>query len=288
MGAFLDKPKTEKTMNCGEGHGLKYAASAMQGWRMEMEDSHTCVTETPMKQGSLFAVFDGHAGAKVAQHCSVNLLDTFEKILVSISDAGREYTAEKIKTAMYKAFLELDESMKKNPIWDKREDHSGTTAVAVFITPTHMIWANCGDSRSVFCRNNELSFATEDHKPYSLVEKTRIEKAGGTVMMQRVNGTLAVSRALGDFDYKQDKNIPSIEQLVSPEPDMCVIERNPEVDEFIVLACDGIFDVMTNQEVVEFVRHRLELTDNLGNICNDLVDNCLHKVYIMESYNNFE
>lgn len=59
-------------------------------------------------------------------------------------------------------------------------------------------------------------------------EKNRIEKAGGSVMIQRVNGSLAVSRALGDFfDYKNSTSLGQIEQLVSPEPDVSIIKRDP-------------------------------------------------------------
>ena len=97
-------------------------------------------------------------------------------------------------------------------------------------------------------------------------------------MMQRVNGTLAVSRALGDFDYKRNTGIDAVEQLVSPEPDITVLDRHEENDEFILLACDGIYDVMSNEDVLGYVRHQLELTNDLETICSTLIDSCLHKV----------
>lgn len=50
-------------------------------------------------------------------------------------------------------------------------------------------------------------------------------------------------------------------------------------DQFIVLACDGIFDVMTNEDVADFIRYHMQLTDNLTEICNRIVDTCLHKVH---------
>ena len=172
----------------------------------------------------------------------------------------------------------MDRSLREQAPWSTGEDHSGTTAVCVMISPTHIYWANCGDSRGLLCRSNALEFSTTDHKPFNASEKDRIEKAGGTVMMQRVNGTLAVSRALGDFDYKRNNGIDAIEQLVSPEPDIEVIERHEQSDEFILLACDGIYDVMSNEDVLSYVRHQLELTDNLEQICSTLIDSCLHKV----------
>lgn len=65
-----------------------------------------------------------------------------------------------------------------------------------------------------------------DHKPYLEHERERIVKAGGTVMIQRINGNLAVSRALGDFVYKSVPGLSPTEQLVSPEPDVYVVKRD--------------------------------------------------------------
>lgn len=94
-------------------------------------------------------------------------------------------------------------------------------------------------------------------------ERDRIVKAGGSVMIQRVNGSLAVSRALGDYEYKSVPGLCATEQLVSPEPDIYIIERNKEDDEFLILACDGVYDVLENEELCELVRSRLSVTDDL-------------------------
>lgn len=96
-------------------------------------------------------------------------------------------------------------------------------------------------------------------------------------MIQRVNGSLAVSRALGDFEYKNVQGKGPCEQLVSPEPEIVEIERTAKEDEFVILACDGIWDVMSNEELCAFVRNRMLLTDDLQQICNQVVDVCLHK-----------
>lgn len=101
-------------------------------------------------------------------------------------------------------------------------------------------------------------------------------------MIQRVNGSLAVSRALGDFDYKCVHGKGPTEQLVSPEPEVYEIERSEEDDQFIILACDGIWDVMGNEELCDFVRSRLEVTDDLEKVCNEIVDTCLYKVARLE------
>jgi len=94
----------------------------------------------------------------------------------------------------------------------------------------------------------------------------------------RVNGSLAVSRALGDYEYKNVEGKGQCEQLVSPEPEISVEPRDDKLDEFLVLACDGIWDVMTNEDLVEFIRSRLQVTHNLESICNQVIDTCLYKV----------
>ncbi len=281
MGAFLDKPKTKKFVLDGEGNGIKYGISAMQGWRMEMEDSHICATNVPFGiDYSFFGVFDGHAGPKVAQYCSQNLLkciqDSYEKKPKEEEKGKKEQSLE--YTALHDGFIEFDKEMLEKEPWLTGSDRSGSTAIVCLLTPDHIIWGNCGDSRGILCSDNVVNFATVDHKPFNEIERARIEKAGGTVVMQRVNGSLAVSRALGDFDYKRTPGFISIDQLVSPEPDVKEIERQVDKDQFLLLACDGIFDVMSNEEVVKFVLHQLTLSHELSDICSSLIDMCLHKV----------
>lgn len=281
MGAFLEKPKTEKVTGSGEGKGLKFGVSAMQGWRMEMEDAHVCNTEIKTPKRTLdgwafFGVFDGHAGAKVSQYCAEHLLNCIVEHFETDKEDNSLPPLETTKEGIIQGFLGTDKKLREEPQWSSGEDRSGTTAITVMITPTHIIWGNCGDSRGLLCRSGKLHYATEDHKPYNATEKDRIERAGGTVMMQRVNGSLAVSRALGDFDYKRCTDLKPNEQLVSPEPDISVNERDGN-DEFLFLACDGIFDVMTNEEVIAYISRQLTLTDNLAEICSNLLDLCLHK-----------
>jgi len=98
----------------------------------------------------------------------------------------------------------------------------------------------------------------------------------------RVNGSLAVSRALGDFEYKNVEGKGPCEQLVSPEPEISVEARDPSHDEFMVLACDGVWDVMSNEDLVEFIRSRLRITNDLESICNQVIDTCLYKVCIRQ------
>src|SRR6218665_190346 len=282
MGAFLDKPKTEKQNEEGTGNGLRYAVSSMQGWRIEMEDAHSAKIGLPgLKDWSFFAVFDGHAGARISGYCSEKLLDA----IVSnedfrANDASDEKLLEpvpdKVRLGIRTGFLRLDDHIRPLPETVSGEDKSGTTAVCVLISPRHLFFANCGDSRTVLSRGGQVAFCTQDHKPINPIEKERIQNAGGSVMIQRVNGSLAVSRALGDFEYKNVQGKGQCEQLVSPEPEIFIEERSDK-DEFIVLACDGIWDVMTNEELCDFVRYRMLLTDDLKSVCNSVVDTCLSK-----------
>ena len=90
----------------------------------------------------------------------------------------------------------------------------------------------------------------------------------------RVNGSLALSRAIGDLEYKQSKNLPAKDQVVTAYPEIreCVIEPG---DEFMVIACDGIWDVLTSQQCVDYVRARLDADVQLSKICEELADECM-------------
>ncbi|KAH9426570.1 Protein phosphatase 1B [Dermatophagoides pteronyssinus] len=193
------------------------------------------------------------------------------------SSSNSNQNLERIKSNIREAFLKLDEKMKSLPEVESGEDISGSTAVACLISPTHLFFANCGDSRAVLSRNGQAIFSTQDHKPVNPQEKERIQAAGGSVMIQRVNGSLAVSRALGDYQYKKVVGRGPCEQLVSPEPEITIVERDPSADEFLILACDGIWDVMNNNDLCDFVRHQLRIHSNVEEVCSTIVDTCLHK-----------
>lgn len=300
MGAFLDKPKVEKHTESGAGNGLRYALASMQGWRVEMEDAHCAMLGLPCGGGldrwSFFAVFDGHAGARVSAHCAQNLLDAICQTdefahtvaasdvgevvpgaLLGAEGGGEEELAERVATGIRRGFLCLDDQMRALPEVASGEDKSGSTAVCALVSPGHVYFANCGDSRALLCRHGQPAFTTRDHKPINPGEKERIQRAGGSVMIQRVNGSLAVSRALGDFEYKQVAGRGPCEQLVSPEPEVTVQARDPEADEFLVLACDGIWDVMSNEELCHFVHHQLCISHRLEELCAAVIDICLYR-----------
>lgn len=251
----------------------------MQGWRIEMEDAHITKASicSRLSTYSLFAVFDGHAGKEVARVTASEFTDH----LLSISPFDKledkdEYKETDLQEGIQQAFQTWDKKLRTHPTLLKQGDRSGSTATGVLITPKHYFIFNVGDSRTVLIKDKKLHFSSSDHKPTNDGEKRRIEEAGGRVMIQRINGSLAVSRALGDFEYKQRADKGDLEQLVSPDPDVTCIKRD-ETDNYMMVACDGIYDVMSNEEIVEFINDRFIREENEGNICSNLLDLCLYK-----------
>jgi len=157
-------------------------------------------------------------------------------------------------------------------------DNVGCTAVCVVVRKEDIMAANAGDSRAVLCRAGKAVELSFDHKPASDIEKTRIEAAGGYLEESaggaRVNGNLNLSRAIGDLEYKKNKDLGPEAQIICSTPDFLYKELVPE-DEFVILACDGIWDVMTNQEACDFVRPRLLENMDLGQIAKELLDKCI-------------
>lgn len=155
-------------------------------------------------------------------------------------------------------------------------NYVGSTAVVALVDcgketplsgrPRRITVANCGDSRAVLCRSGRAVQLSEDHKPELEREKERIEKADGKVERPpgqafgcyRVDGWgLNLSRALGDFHYKANDKLPADEQKVIAVPEIQSLTLCDE-DEFVVLACDGVFELHTSQDVVNIVRSELQ------------------------------
>lgn len=275
MGSFLDKPVTDKETIHGAGNNLKFACSAMQGWRIEMEDAHTCETAVNgLPDTSFFAVFDGHGGKTVSTLSAVQLLPI---ILNGAPLKSGDKSADTLGQALYQGLLDQDKHfLQTEPKLANLADKSGSTCIATFVTPTHYIIANCGDSRAVVCRDGRCFFGTKDHKPSDATEYQRVQAAGGYIQVGRVCGNLAVSRALGDFMYKDRPDLSPAEQKVTAASDITTLER-AEGDEFILLACDGIWDVMENEEAIQFVRDHLRAGIAPSDICERLLDTCLIK-----------
>ena len=162
-------------------------------------------------------------------------------------------------------------------------DNVGCTAVVALLSKSAVTVANAGDSRAVLCRNGQAIALSEDHKPNDDIERRRIEAAGSQVhelpggggkVQYRVNGNLNLSRALGDLEYKKRSDLLASQQAICSTPDLRS-ETLTEADEFIVLACDGVWDVYSNQEVVDFVAEKINQNMSVKEICEALVDSCL-------------
>lgn len=279
MGNLLDVPKTEKlhVEVVVTSSGLNAGAAGMQGWRLEMEDSHIISDIASLSNHTLVAIFDGHGGAGAAKYASANLLN----VLQNTTDWGTYISTgqtdlQLLGNAMSVAFEDMDNLLKKQQE-QSSNDTSGCTAVSAIISPKYILCANAGDSRCVLGTNSETKNMSEDHKPTDEPERKRIENAGGSVQWKRVDGDLAVSRALGDFQYKQRPDLSAKYQKVSCCPDITIHERTPQ-DDVLILACDGVWDVMTSAEAVGIVREIFSSGEtNMQLVAEELIDVALNK-----------
>eukprot|EP00048_Salpingoeca_helianthica_P023391 m.24070 g.24070 ORF g.24070 m.24070 type:complete len:331 (-) comp8611_c1_seq1:143-1135(-) len=261
------KPTSEKTQLAGScAHNrIDYASASMQGWRAHMEDVVSVQETIPqLKNTSFFAVFDGHGGDSIARECAAQLLPT---ILSHISSP--EPSPEKLRDAMKKGFTELDAKLAAVHVGD---DGPGSTALAVFVTPTHILCGNLGDTRCVLVVGGEVVQLSRDHKPDVDTESKRIKKAGGQVTVKRVNGQLAVSRAFGDYSFKRTAKLSAAKQMVTAEPDVEIRPRGGHAG-LLVLATDGVWDVLPNAAMAEAAA--AAAAGPVASVCADLVDRAL-------------
>ncbi|XP_066450432.1 protein phosphatase 1G isoform X1 [Eleutherodactylus coqui] len=203
------------------------------------------------------------------------------------SEEEEEYSSEEVENEEEDDSEEAEEEDDEEemlPGMDGKEEpgsDSGTTAVVALIRGKQLIVANAGDSRCVVSEGGKAVDMSYDHKPEDELELARIKNAGGKVTMDgRVNGGLNLSRAIGDHFYKRNRNLPPEEQMISALPDIKVLTLNEE-HEFMVIACDGIWNVMSSQEVVDFVQERIGQQDRSGeqvrlsSVVEELLDQCL-------------
>jgi protein phosphatase 1B len=239
-----------------------------------MEDAHIAAGTLPdAPDMAFFAVFDGHGGDLVANMSKDKLLPAVFRT-EALRSGNREPAdlAEGLKDGLF----ELDRELRSFPSLKSGSDRSGSTATTAFVTPSHIIIGNCGDSRSVLVSGGKVVFASEDHKPTNESERRRIMDAGGHVQIGRVCGNLAVSRSLGDFTFKDTPHLPENAQKVSAEADITVLKRSDD-DEFLLLACDGIWDVASCDHARDFITEHLKAGVSAGEICERLLDSCLQK-----------
>ncbi|TKA81532.1 Protein phosphatase 2C 2 [Cryomyces minteri] len=277
MGQTLSEPVVEKLSEQGQDDRVIFGVSSMQGWRISMEDAHATILDLQPQDGdkkqtpaspdqrlSFFGVYDGHGGDKVALYTGEHLHN-----IVAKQDAFAEGNMEQ---ALKDGFLAIDRAILSDPRYE--EEVSGCTASVAIISKDKIYVGNAGDSRSVLGIKGRAKPLSFDHKPQNEAEKKRICAAGGFVDFGRVNGNLALSRAIGDFEFKKSADLSPEQQIVTAYPDVTEHTISDD-DEFLVVACDGIWDCQSSQAVVEFVRRGIASKQELSAICENMMDNCL-------------
>ncbi|KAK3116632.1 Protein phosphatase 2C 2 [Teratosphaeriaceae sp. CCFEE 6253] len=270
-------PRAPQHSDEGQDDRVVFGVSAMQGWRINMEDAHANILDLQPLEGdeepkpaesdvriSYFGVYDGHGGDKVALYTGEHL----HKI-VAKQEAFKKGDFEQ---ALKDGFLAIDRAILSDPKYE--EEVSGCTSTVGIVTHDKIYVGNAGDSRTVLGIKGRAKPLSFDHKPQNEGEKARICAAGGFVDFGRVNGNLALSRAIGDFEFKKSADLPPEQQIVTVYPEVTVHEITKD-DEFIIFACDGIWDCQSSQAVVEFVRRGIAAKQELPAICENMMDNCL-------------
>ncbi|KAJ6948628.1 protein phosphatase 2C 25 [Populus alba x Populus x berolinensis] len=239
-----------------EREGYGYSVYCKRGRREAMEDRFSAVVdlEGDPKQ-AFFGIFDGHGGAKAAEFAAGNL----DK---NILDEVGSRDEKEIEDAVKHGYLNTDAQFLKE------DCRGGSCCVTALIRKGNLVVSNAGDCRAVMGRGGVAEALTTDHRPSREDEKDRIESMGGYVDLihgtWRIQGSLAVSRGIGDRDLKQ---------WVIAEPDTKIVTIKPE-DEFLILASDGLWDKVGNQEAVDLARSLcigVEKADPLS-ACKKLAD----------------
>lgn len=255
---------------------------SMQGIRPEMEDRVTLLPHPDFNKvanlapdgvsRSFFAVFDGHGGDVSAEYCRQHVHNN----LMTSESFHNGNLSEGLRAALVKTEADFCAACRRINLMTS----SGTTAITAYLQADLLFVGNIGDSRAVLCRSGRALDASIDHKPGRKEERARIESLGGRVGITeedafRANprpcpclwacvsagrplrvfpGGLSVSRTIGDISMKASA-------LVSSEPELWE-SRLTAVDEFLILACDGVWDVMNSQQAVDCVRGNLFRSNN--------------------------
>ncbi|GJT08024.1 probable protein phosphatase 2C 47 [Tanacetum coccineum] len=222
------------------------------GARGSNEDQHIGIDDVSKQLGdvykwglpsSFYAIFDGHGGPEAASYVK-----------------DRSY-----KSANDQALLAEEEC--------SISDYCGTTALTVLILGRHLLIANVGDCRAVISRKGVAKQISHDHRPSNLQEKKRVEELGGYFADGYLNGELAVTRSLGDRHMKSPIGSYSKSPLTA-EPEMTQMVLSDD-DEFMIIGCDGIWDVMSNEEAVGLVRRQLIQHNDPERCARELIDQAL-------------
>ena len=191
-----------------------------------------------------FGLYDGHGGRAT--------VDFVVKVLHMNLEQQLKLHPDKPFADLYlDSYLATDKQLRRKNIM-----RSGTTSVTCVIRKTEqantLFTANVGDSRAVLCRGGVATRLTQDHKATVPEEIKRITEAGGFIARnKRVNGVLAITRALGDHMLKEN-------DVVSAVPHTSEVLLEPS-DKLLIIACDGVWDVMSDQEAVDLVQEKIRV-----------------------------
>lgn len=240
----------------------KFGMTSVCGRRRDMEDAvaiHSCFSQGNAKSPSnlhFYGVYDGHGCSHVATKCK----DRMHEIVKDELENGDCSWKEGLTRSFYRMDKEITDwcdavgvssSSCRCELRTPQCDAVGSTAVVAVVTPDKIIVSNCGDSRAVLCRNGSAVPLSVDHKPDRPDELERIQAAGGRVIYwdgARVLGVLAMSRAIGDSYLKP---------YVISEPEVTIIDRSGE-DDCLILATDGLWDVVSNETACGVARMCLQ------------------------------
>ncbi|XP_061984952.1 probable protein phosphatase 2C 13 isoform X2 [Populus nigra] len=256
------------------------------GTRPSMDDEHVRIDDLSAHLGSYFkcpssfyAVFDGHGGPDAAAYVKRNAVRLFfEDVHLPQTSDVDDVFLRALLNSHREAFLQADSALADKSIVSSS---CGTTALTALVLGRHLVVANAGDCRAVLCRKGVAVDVSQDHKPSYLPERRRVEELGGRVEGEyligpsylpecrrveelggRVEGEhlngLSVTRALGDWDFKLPVGSTS---PLTAEPEVQQFMLT-EADEFLIIGCDGIWDVMSSQHAVSLVRRGLRRHDD--------------------------
>lgn len=259
----LNKNIFFKNNNNNFYNNISIVSYSKQGRRNYMEDKMIIKNNN---EHIYAAVYDGHGGITCANYLTRMLYKNILYEKKKYNNNNINNITKILKTAFRKTdndFLKLNKK-------------SGSTANIIFIDKkTNLFYiANTGDSRSFLCNNNNHIYPLSiDHKPNNIKEKKRILKLPNSFIIDnRINGILAMSRSFGD---------KSLKQWVIVKPDIFYgFFKNIK---FIVLATDGLYDVMSNYEISLFIIQQLKNNINKNDIVKNLVN---HAIYVKNSYDN--
>ncbi|XP_054545147.1 protein phosphatase 1E isoform X5 [Talpa occidentalis] len=215
--------------------------------RRKMEDKHVCIPDFNMlfnledqEEQAYFAVFDGHGGVDAAIYASIHL---------HVNLVRQEMFPHDPAEALCRAFRVTDERFVQKAA--RESLRCGTTGVVTFIRGNmlHVAWV--GDSQVMLVRKGQAVELMKPHKPDREDEKQRIEALGGCVVWfgaWRVNGSLSVSRAIGDAEHKP---------YICGDADSASTVLDGTED-YLILACDGFYDTVNPDEAVKVVSDHLK------------------------------